>query len=76
MVDDRRAMYDGFSYKGAHSTEWFEIVKTLLKLAFAGDHCEAKCMCNRCWNRRILSEYQIFGHIVKQEYMSNYLVWH
>jgi hypothetical protein len=41
-------MYDGFSDKGAHSAEWFEIVKNFLKLVFAGDRREAKCMCNRC----------------------------
>jgi hypothetical protein len=41
-------MYDGFSDKGAHSTEWFEVAKNVLKLGFAGDHCEAKCPCNRC----------------------------
>jgi hypothetical protein len=41
-------MYDGFSDKGAHSVEWFEIVKNFLKLAFSGDHREAKCLCNRC----------------------------
>jgi hypothetical protein len=27
-------MYDGFNDKGAHSAEWFEIVKNFLKLAF------------------------------------------
>jgi hypothetical protein len=48
MVDDRWMMYDEFSDKSAHSVEWFEIVKNFLKLAFAGDHCEAKCLCNRC----------------------------
>jgi hypothetical protein len=42
MADDRWAMYDEFSHKGAHSTEWFEIMKNFLKLAFAGDRREAK----------------------------------
>jgi hypothetical protein len=37
MVDDQRTMYDRFSGKGAHPTEWFEITKNFLKLAFAGD---------------------------------------
>jgi hypothetical protein len=33
-------MYDRFSGKGAHPTEWFEITKNFLKLAFAGDQRE------------------------------------
>jgi phage terminase large subunit GpA-like protein len=75
MVDDRRAMYNGFSDKGAHSAEWFEIAKNFLKLASAGDRREMKYLCNRCWNRRILSKYEMSGHIAKHEFMSNYLVW-
>jgi hypothetical protein len=48
MAEDRQVMYDGFSDNCAHSTEWFEIAKNFLKLAFAGDRREAKCPCNRC----------------------------
>jgi hypothetical protein len=48
MTDDQWAVYDGFSDKGAHSIEWFEITKNFLKLVFAGDHHKAKCPCNRC----------------------------
>jgi hypothetical protein len=33
MVHDRRAMYNGFTNKDAHSVEWFETVKKFLKLA-------------------------------------------
>jgi hypothetical protein len=40
MADDRWAMYDVFSDKGAHSAEWFRIAKEFLKLAFAGDRRE------------------------------------
>jgi hypothetical protein len=69
-------MYDRFNDKGAHSTEWFEIVKNFLKLAFAGDCHEAKCPCNRCQNRRMLSGYEMSGHIAKHGFMSNYLAWH
>jgi hypothetical protein len=76
MVDDRWAMYDGFSDKGVHSAEWFKITKNFLKLAFIGDCHEVKCPCNMCWNRRMLSEYEISGHIAKQVFMLNYLVWH
>jgi hypothetical protein len=76
MAEDRWMMYDGFSDKGAHSIEWFEIAKNFLKLAFAGDHREAKCPCNRCQNRRMLSEYEMSGHIAKHEFRPNYLVWH
>jgi hypothetical protein len=69
-------MYDRFNDKGAHSTEWFEIAKNFLKLAFPGDRCEAKCLCNKCQNRRILYEYEMSGHIAKPGFMPNYLVWH
>jgi hypothetical protein len=55
MADDRWAMYDRFSDKGAHSAEWFEIMKNFLKLAFAGHHREAKCTCNRRQNCDVLS---------------------
>jgi hypothetical protein len=51
-------------------------MKNFLKLAFAGDHHEAKCPCNRCQNRRMLFEYEMSGHIAKHEFMLNYLVWH
>jgi hypothetical protein len=62
--------------RGAYSAEWFEIAKNFMKLAFAGDCHEAKCPCNRCWNRRMLSEYEMSVHITKHEFMLNYLVWH
>jgi hypothetical protein len=69
-------MYDGFSDKGARSTEWFEITNNFLKLAFAMIIVEAKCPCNRCWNTRMLSEYEMSDHIAKNRFMSNYLVWY
>jgi hypothetical protein len=68
-------MYDGFNDKGARSVEWFEVAKNFLMLAFASDHPEAKCPCNRCHNRRMLSEYEMCGHLAKHEFMPNYLVW-
>jgi hypothetical protein len=76
MADNRRVMHDGFSNKGAHSAEWFEIAKNFLKLAFAGDRRKAKCPCNRCQNRWMLSAYEMFDHIAKLEFMPNCLVWH
>jgi hypothetical protein len=76
MADDRLAKYDRFGHKGAHSTTWFEIVKNFLKLAFAGGHCEAKYPCNRCRNRRMLSEYEMSDHIAKHGFMPSYLVPH
>jgi hypothetical protein len=76
MADHRWVMYDGFSDNGAHSAEWFEITKNFLKLAFASDHREAKCLCNRCQNRRILFEYEMSEHIAKHGFMPNYLVRH
>jgi hypothetical protein len=69
-------LYDGFSDKGAHSAEWFEVAKNFLKLAFTGDRHEAKCLCNRCQNRWILFEYEMYRHIAKHKFMPNYLVWH
>jgi hypothetical protein len=75
MAKDQWAMYDGFSDKGANSVEWFEVAKNFLKLAFTGDRRKAKCPCNRCRNRRMLSEYEMSGHIAKHEFMLNYLVW-
>jgi hypothetical protein len=30
-------------FQDAHFIEWFEIAQNFLKLAFAGDHREAKC---------------------------------
>jgi hypothetical protein len=75
-ADDQRAMYDGFSEIGAHYVKWFEIAKNFLMLAFASDHREAKCLCNRCQSRRMLFEYEISGHISKNGFIPNYLVWH
>jgi hypothetical protein len=68
-------MYNGFSDKGAHSAEWFEVAKNFLKLALAADRREVKCPCNRCRNRRMLSEYKMSDHITKHRFMWNYLVW-
>jgi hypothetical protein len=76
MADDRRAMYDGFSDKGAHSAEWFRIAKKFLKLAFVGGRREAMCPCSRCCNRRMLSEYEMSGHIARKGFMPDYLAWH
>jgi hypothetical protein len=76
MADDRWVMYGGFSDKGAHFAEWFEIAKNFLKLAFACDHHEAKCSCNRCQNKRMLSKSEMSGHIAMHGFMPNYLVWH
>jgi hypothetical protein len=76
MADDRWAMYDYFSDKGAHSAEWFRIAKEFLKTAFAGGRREAMCSCGRCCNRKMLSEYEMSGHIAKKGFMPDYLVWH
>jgi hypothetical protein len=75
MAEDGRVMYNEFSDNGAHSAEWFKVVKNFLKLAFAGDRREAKCWCNRCQNRRMLPEYELCGHIAKHGFILNYLVW-
>jgi hypothetical protein len=69
-------MYGGFSDTCKHSTEWVQITKELLKLAFAGGHREASCPCSRCENRRMLSGYEMFAHLAKKGFMSNYLMYH
>jgi hypothetical protein len=76
MVDERRAMYDGYSDTGKHSIEWVQITKEFLKLDFASDHREASCPCNGFENRRMLSEYEMSAHLAKKRFMSNYLLWH
>jgi hypothetical protein len=40
-------------------------VNGFLKLAFTGDRHEMKRPFNRCQNKRILSEYEMSGHIAK-----------
>jgi poly(3-hydroxybutyrate) depolymerase len=47
-----------------------------LKLAFASGHREASCPCSRCENRKMLSEYEMSGHLAKKEFMVNYILWH
>jgi hypothetical protein len=76
MANDRQVMYDGFSDKSVHSTEWFKIAKNFLKLASAGDRHEVNCPCNRCRYRRMLSEYEMSDYIAKHIFISSYLVWH
>jgi hypothetical protein len=47
MANDRWAMYDEFSDKGAHSTEWFEIVKNFLKLGLEDMCSSGGCIVNK-----------------------------
>jgi hypothetical protein len=47
-----------------------------LKLGFAGGHREASCLCSRCENKMMLSEYEMSAHLAKKGFMSNYLLWH
>jgi hypothetical protein len=69
-------MYDGFSNTSKHSVEWVRITKEFLKLAFTGDCREASCLCSRCENRRMLSEYEMVAHLAKKGFILNYLLWH
>jgi hypothetical protein len=69
-------MYDRFSDASKHFTEWVRITKEFLKLAVVGGRREASCPCSRCENRRMLLEYEIFGHLAKNGFMVNYLLWH
>jgi hypothetical protein len=67
-------MYDRFNDSGKHSGEWVQITKEFLKLGFAGGRCEVSCPCSRCENRRMLPEYEMFAHLVKKGFISNYLL--
>jgi hypothetical protein len=69
-------MYHEFSDSGKHSTEWVQITKEFLKLAFTGGHREASCPCNRCENKRMLSEYEMSAYLAIKGFMSSYLLWH
>jgi hypothetical protein len=68
-------MYDEFSKKGGHSTEWVEIVKDFLNQAFAGGHCVVKCPCKICQNYKFLTQDEVQVHLCKKKFMSNYLMW-
>jgi hypothetical protein len=50
--------------------------KEFLKLAFTGGRREVSYLCGRCENKRMLSEYEMFAHLAKKGFISNYLVWH
>jgi hypothetical protein len=76
MADERRTMYDEFNEIGKHFAECVRITKEFLKLAFTGGHREASCPCSRCENRRLLSKYEMSGHLAKKGFMVNYLLWH
>jgi hypothetical protein len=76
MVDKQRVMYDRFSDTDKHSSEWVQITKEFLKLAFIGGHCEVIFLCSRCENRRMLSKYEMCAHLAKKGFMLNYLMWH
>jgi hypothetical protein len=76
MVDEWRALYDGFNDIGKHSAEWVQITKEFLKLAFAGGYSEASYSCSRCENRRMMSEYEMSSHLAKKGFMSNYILLH
>jgi hypothetical protein len=66
MADERRTMYDGFNNTGKRSAEWVRITKEYLTLAFTGGRREASCLCSRCENRRMFSEYEMFVHLAKK----------
>jgi hypothetical protein len=76
MVDNRRAMDDGFSKKSGHSAEWVRIVKEFLNEDFASGHRVAKCPCTICQNYRFLNRDEVQVHLCQEGFMSNYLVWH
>jgi hypothetical protein len=70
MADERWAMHDGFSDTSKHFAEWVWITKEFLKLAFTDGRREASCPCSRCENRRILSKYEMSGHLAKKGFLS------
>jgi hypothetical protein len=76
MGEAQRTMYDGYSDTGKYSTEWVQITKEFLKLAFAGSHREVSCPCSKCENRRMLSKYEMSAHLAQMGFMLNYLLWY
>jgi hypothetical protein len=66
MANERWAMYDGLSDTSKHSTDWVQITKEFLKLAFAGARHEASCPCSRCENRWMLAYYEMSAHLTKK----------
>jgi hypothetical protein len=75
IFNDRRVMYDGFSDKGGHSTEWAWITKDLLNLAFDRGRRVARCLCKKCGNYKRLPQYDMQSQLAKDEFMLNYLMW-
>jgi hypothetical protein len=75
MADDRRAMYDGFRKKSAHSAECDRIVKEFLNKTFADGRRVANCPCIICQNYRFLTQDKVQIHLCQEAFMPNYLVW-
>jgi hypothetical protein len=76
MAEDRRAMYDEFSDKGAHSTEWFEVAKNFLKLVLLVIVVKRSARAIGVETEGCYLSNEMFGHIAKHRFMLNYLVWH
>jgi hypothetical protein len=76
IAKDRRVMYDRFSEKDGHSTEWVQIVKDFLNQAFPGGRCVVKCSCKICRNYTFLTQDEVQVHLCNKGSMPNYLVWH
>jgi hypothetical protein len=76
MTNDQRVMYDIFSDKGAHSTEWVQITKDFLNVSFSGGSHVVKFPCKKCRNYMFLFQDDIEIHLRKVGFMWNYLVWH
>jgi hypothetical protein len=68
-------MYNGFSKKSGHSTEWVRIVKEFLNKTFADGRHVAKCPRTICWNYMFLTQDKVQIHLCQEEFMPNYLVW-
>jgi hypothetical protein len=66
MVDDRRALYHGFSKKSGHSAEWVQIFKEFLSKAFADGCRVAKCPCTIYQNYRFLTQDEVQVHLCQE----------
>jgi hypothetical protein len=62
-VEDRRVMYDRFSKKSGHSTEWVRIVKEFLNKVFVDGCRVAKCPCIIYRNYRFLTHDDVQIHL-------------
>jgi hypothetical protein len=63
------------SMTGAQPAKWVPMAKDFLNLDFASGRRVVKCQCKKCQNYKLVSHHDMSGHIAKQGFIPNYLVW-